>query len=128
MDPGTNFSESHGWGAQAAVDVLETVLGIRTGSPGAETVEIHPPADIDLDEAEGTVHTQRGPVALEWERERRGLEVELEVPVNVTARVSLPGTGYRAGGPSRARFVGIEDGRSVFEVGSGRSTFEPEGR
>jgi alpha-L-rhamnosidase len=124
MDPGTNFSESHGWGAQAAVDVLETILGIRTASPGAASIDIVPP-DIDLDHAEGSVHTQRGEVSLAWRRERRGLRVELEVPVNVIARVSLPGTGYRAGGPSTARFLGFENGRSIFEVGSGRSSFTP---
>jgi alpha-L-rhamnosidase len=124
LDPGTNFSESHGWGAQAAVDILETMLGIRTASPGAATVDIVPP-DTELERAEGTVHTQRGPVSLEWRRHPHGLKAELELPVNVRARVALPGRGYRAGGPSKARFVGIEDGRTIFEVGSGRSSFTP---
>jgi alpha-L-rhamnosidase len=121
LDPGTNFSESHGWGAQAAVDILETALGIRTSSPGAETVDIVPP-EGELERAEGTVHTQRGPVELEWRQHRHGLKVELEVPVNVTARVALPGGRYHA---SNARFLGVEDGRAVFETGSGRSSFRP---
>jgi alpha-L-rhamnosidase len=127
LDPGTNFSESHGWGAQAAVDILGTVLGVRLASPGAATVDIVPP-DIDLDRAAGTVHTQRGPVTLAWRRHRHGLRVDLEVPVNVSARVALPvepGRRYRASGPAKARFVGVEDGRAVFEVGSGRSFFAP---
>ncbi|MEV6816715.1 hypothetical protein AB0M52_32040, partial [Micromonospora sp. NPDC051296] len=54
--------------------------------------------------------------------------VDLDVPVNVTARVALPveaGKSYRAAGPSKATFVGIENGRAVFEVGSGRSSFRP---
>jgi len=127
LDPGTNFSESHGWGAQAAVDILETALGVRTTSPGAATIDIVPP-DADLERAAGTVHTQRGPVDLEWRRHPNGLQVRLEVPVNVTARVALPleeGRAYRAAGPSKARFVGVEDDRAVFEVGSGRSFFTP---
>jgi alpha-L-rhamnosidase len=67
-------------------------------------------------------------VALEWRRTGAGMQVNLEVPVNVTARVALPvtaGKSYRAAGPSKAVFVGIEDGRAVFEVGSGRSSFHP---
>lgn len=72
--------------------------------------------------------TQRGPVALDWRRTGAGMQVNIEVPVNVTARVALPvtpGKSYRAAGPSKAVFVGIEDGRAVFEVGSGRSSFHP---
>jgi alpha-L-rhamnosidase len=127
LDPGSNFSQSHGWGAQALVDVQETLLGIRTGSPGAAVVDIVPPA-VGLTHAAGTVHTQRGPVRLDWRRIGAGMRVDLEVPVNVTARVALPiepGRSYRAAGPSKAVFIGIEDGRAVFEVGSGRSSFHP---
>ncbi|MFJ8581733.1 family 78 glycoside hydrolase catalytic domain [Micromonospora sp. NPDC093277] len=127
LDPGTNFSQSHGWGAQALVDVQQTMLGIRTSSPGAATVSIVPPA-VGLTHAAGTVHTQRGPVRLDWRRVGAGMRVDLEVPVNVTARVALPvevGKSYRAAGPSKATFICIEDGRAVFEVGSGRSNFHP---
>jgi alpha-L-rhamnosidase len=130
LDPGSNFSQSHGWGAQAAVDVQETLLGVRTASPGAGRVDIVPPA-TGLAHAAGTVHTQRGPVTVDWRRTGGGTRVELDVPVNVTARVALPvaaGRSYRASGPSKARFVGIEHGRAIFEVGSGRSSFQPVGR
>jgi alpha-L-rhamnosidase len=125
LDPGTNFSQSHGWGSQAAVDVLETMLGIRTTSPGAATVAVVPPAD-GLEHAAGTVHTQRGPVSTSWERGANGLSLDLDVPVNVTARVELPmvdGIPYRASGASPATFIGVENGRAVFEVGSGHSIF-----
>ncbi|WP_406104651.1 family 78 glycoside hydrolase catalytic domain [Micromonospora globbae] len=127
LDPGTNYSQSHGWGAQAVVDVQETLLGVRTASPGAARVDVVPPA-TGLDHASGVVPTQRGPVRFDWRRTGSGLHVDLDVPVNVTARVALPledGKSYRASGPSRARFVGVEDGRAVFEVGSGRSHFRP---
>jgi alpha-L-rhamnosidase len=130
LDAGSNFSQSHGWGAQAAVDVQETLLGIRTASPGAAEVDIVPPA-TGLTHASGTVHTQRGPVTLDWRRIGAGMRVELDVPVNVTARIALPvvaGKSYRASGPSRATFVGVENGRAIFEVGSGRSSFQPVGR
>ncbi|GIF73016.1 family 78 glycoside hydrolase catalytic domain [Asanoa siamensis] len=125
LDPGSNFSQSHGWGAQAAVDVQQTLLGVRTATPGAATVDIVPPA-TGLARAAGTVHTQRGPVTVDWRRVGGGVRLDLDVPVNVTARVALPleaGRSYRTDGG--AVFVGVEDGRAVFEVGSGRSSYHP---
>lgn len=127
LDPGSNFSQSHGWGAQAAVDVQQTLLGVRTTTPGAATVDIVPPA-TGLDRAAGTVHTQRGPVTVAWNRSGGGVRLDLDVPVNVKARVVLPleaGLSYRTDGPSQAVLVGIENGRAVFEVGSGRSSYHP---
>ncbi|MEE6258831.1 family 78 glycoside hydrolase catalytic domain [Plantactinospora sonchi] len=127
LDPGSNFSQSHGWGAQALVDVQQTLLGVRIASPGAARVDIVPPA-TGLGRAAGTVPTQRGPVSVDWRRVGGGLRVEVEVPVNVTARVALPvtaGTSYRELGPGRASYLGVRDGRAVFEVGSGRSSFQP---
>lgn len=127
LDPGTNFSQSHGWGAQAAVDVMETMLGIRTGEPGAQTVQIVPPG-VGLEHAAGTTHTQRGPVELDWRRTKRGLITELSVPVNSTARVELPlveGWVYRAAGRGEARRIGIEGDRVIFEAGSGNVRFVP---
>ncbi|ASO20813.1 Bacterial alpha-L-rhamnosidase [Actinoalloteichus hoggarensis] len=127
LDEGTNHSQSHGWGAQAAVDVVETMLGIRLGEPGAATVLIVPPASGPADAA-GTVHTQRGPVSLDWRRTARGLHADVEIPVNVTARVELPridGMTYRAAGRTRARHVETTDDRVVFEVGSGSARFVP---
>jgi hypothetical protein len=109
------------------VDVQQTLLGVRTLTPGAATVDIVPPA-TGLDRATGTVHTQRGPVTVDWNRRGGGVRLDLDVPVNVKARVALPieaGLSYRTDGPSQAVFVGIENGRAVFDVGSGRSSYHP---
>ncbi|GGO68291.1 family 78 glycoside hydrolase catalytic domain [Nocardioides deserti] len=127
LDPGSNFSQSHGWGAQAAVDVIETMLGIRLGEPGAETVVLAPPA-TGLEHASGSVPTQRGVVSLDWTRSQHGVRLEADVPVNVTARVELPAsdrTTYRAVGRTDARYLGTRDGVAVFEVGSGSVRFVP---
>jgi alpha-L-rhamnosidase len=129
LDPGSNFSQSHGWGAQAVVDVQQTLLGVRTASPGAAKVDVVPPKS-GLDRARGTVVTQRGEVAVDWRRTKDGVDLKLDVPVNQTARVALPvtdGRSYKASGPSKATFIGVQDGRAVFEVGSGSSHFTPAG-
>lgn len=130
LDPGTNYSQSHGWGAQAAVDVIETLLGLRLGEPGGASVVVAPPRS-GLRHASGSVPTQRGEVGVAWRRQRAGVDLELAVPVNVTARVELPverGVTYRSMGRSRVRYLGVQDGVAVFEVGSGESRLVPVGR
>ena len=57
-------SESHGWGAQALVDILETLLGLRLAEPGARRVDVVVP-ECTLASARGTVHTQRGPIKID---------------------------------------------------------------
>ena len=126
MAAGANYSQSHGWGAQAAVDVIETMLGIRLGAPGARTVVLSPPA-TGLRHAAGSVPTQRGEVALSWRRTGEAMRARATIPVNVTARVELPtadGYTYRAIGGS-ARHLGTRKGVTVFEAGSGTVRFVP---
>jgi hypothetical protein len=118
-------SFSHGWGGAGVVGVLEGLLGVRGTSPGAATVEITPP-DKGLRHASGTQWTERGPVKVDWTRTEQGYQLSVDVPVNVTATVALPdvdGGSYRAEGAGSPRQTGHEDGRTVFEVGSGHSQF-----
>jgi alpha-L-rhamnosidase len=126
LDPGTNFSQSHGWGSQAAVDILGTMLGVRLSGAGATDLEIVVPRDV-LDHAAGTVHTQRGEVGVSWRRvPTGGVVLHVDIPVNVRARVSLPavsGRSYRGAGGGKPVFIGLEDGREIFEVGSGSTNF-----
>jgi alpha-L-rhamnosidase len=119
-------SESHGWGAQALVDILETVLGLRVTGPGARTIDVVVP-DCALTSARGTVHAQRGPVTVDWARKAGGeLTLTVSIPVNVRARVVLPAAQpgkTAASGEGQPRLVSDEGDRAIYEVGSGRSTF-----
>ncbi|GLY00449.1 family 78 glycoside hydrolase catalytic domain [Actinoplanes sp. NBRC 101535] len=117
-EPG-DYSQSHGWGAQSAVDVIETLLGIR---PGAV---LKPPAS-GLDRASGSVPTQRGEIGLSWQRVGGGVRGEATIPVNVTARLELPvvdGHRYRVTGAVRS--LGVDGDVAVFEAGSGTVRFGP---
>lgn len=90
-------------------------------------MRIQPPK-AGLDQASGTVHTQRGPVSLDWTRKPHGVVAAVELPVNVTATVALPaaeGWTYRSIGSTKAEPAGTEDGLVLFEVGSGTSRFVP---
>lgn len=127
LDEGSNHSQSHGWSSQALTDVQEILLGVRTTSPGAATVDIAPP-EAGLRSASGSVPTQRGDVAVDWRRAPTGTITSVSVPVNVTATVRLPvvdGRTYRPTGRGTAEYLGVEDGRAVFEVGSGSVRFVP---
>jgi len=141
--PQGSESCSHGWGSQAAVDVLETMLGVRVTNPGAGEVDFVPPdfgrdGKMGLEWARGGVFTQRGEVGVDWRRvggNKGGrMEVEVVVPGNVKGWVRLPvvggvkgvdGGGYEVTGEGQAVFVGVEDGRAAFKVGSGRTKFVP---
>jgi alpha-L-rhamnosidase len=118
-------SESHGWGSQVAVDILEQLLGMKVTTPGAATVGIRPPR-TGLTFARGVVHTQRGPVGVDWSRTTPGLTLKVDIPMNVRAEISLPAvdvaatTAMGAGAPTYRATAG---GWVIYDVGSGQSTF-----
>ena len=77
----------------------------------------------------------RGEVAVRWQRTATGLELDVTVPPNATARVYVPasspqavtevGSGHAtaADKAESVRLVGVEAGRVVYDVGSGRYQF-----
>lgn len=117
-------SFSHGWGGAGSIGVLEGLLGLTVTSPGAATVRIAP-ADAGLRHASGTQWTERGDVAVDWTRNTHGVNTTVKVPVNVTATVALPvvaGSSYHTAG-GKAAYAGVQNGRAVYTVGSGTTTF-----
>ena len=124
--PTLGESESHGWGAQALVDIVESLLGLQVTAPGASAILIAPPA-TGLSYANGTVHTERGPVYIDWRRPvAGGLTLDLTIPVNVSATVVLPITkpaSTSASGAGQPTFVSEDTAQARYTVGSGQSSF-----
>jgi alpha-L-rhamnosidase len=120
-------SESHGWGARAVVEFIETLLGVRLTSPGAATISIVIPRTT-LGAARGSVPLERGAVGVDWQRTASGaLSVIVDVPVNVRATVSIPladGSIHSGAGEGAPEPLTVEAGRALYAVGSGRSQFE----
>jgi hypothetical protein len=100
VNQSSSESMSHGWGAAGISDILRSLLGLEVTSPGAATVRIAPPAD-GLEHARGTVWTERGQVTIAWARTSRGMTLEVNIPVNVTATVVLPGGRTQTVGSGR---------------------------
>ncbi|MDT9592111.1 family 78 glycoside hydrolase catalytic domain [Nocardioides zeae] len=123
---GSANSLSHGWSANVMGDIVEEIVGIRLAEAGARSFDIVVP-ELELDAASGTIHTQRGPVAVDWDRGDGRTEASVSVPVNTTATVSVPvadGNVVDARrGDAEAQLVEQADGRAVFEIGSGTWTF-----
>jgi alpha-L-rhamnosidase-like protein len=123
-------SFSHGWGSGGLFPITRGLLGITVTGVAASTVEITPPA-AGLAWASGTEWTERGPVSLSWRtlsgRAAGQAAARVTVPDNVQATVSLPAgrVPYRAAGGGDPRYLGTRNGRAVFLVGSGETTFTP---
>ena len=108
--------------------------------PGFRRIRIAPRVLGDLTRAEASIRTVRGIVSARWNRSERSLALEVSLPVNSRARVSVPKAGFNnvtvsEGGDAlwqRGAFVegvsGISSGRETpgdvtFDVGSGTYRF-----
>lgn len=89
-------------------------FGQRTISPGFREMCIRPCIVGDLTSAAAHVRTVRGLVSVEWRRTESGLELKATVPVNASARISVPKAGLR-------NVTIAEGGKVVWEEGSYRS-------
>ena len=119
-------SESHGWGAQALADVVESLLGLKVTAPGASSIVIAPPA-TGLTFANGSVRTERGFVQIDWQRQGSGgMLLDVTIPVNVSATVVLPiskPANTSASGAGKPTFVSEDTAHATYSVGSGQSSF-----
>jgi alpha-L-rhamnosidase len=99
------------------------LAGIR---PPGETrlFVVRPYMPSALSFVRASIETMYGRVASSWRRTAGGLSLEVTVPVNTTARVEVPvSEGQTVVAPKGARRLGDAEGRTVFEVGSGRHRF-----
>ncbi|MDD8014948.1 MAG: family 78 glycoside hydrolase catalytic domain [Acidobacteriota bacterium] len=78
----TNTSYCHGWGAGPVVLLPRYILGIAPVAPGWTKVRIAPRAG-DLEWAEGSVPSPRGPIRVSWKKVDGKLKVTYEAPAAV---------------------------------------------
>ena len=110
--------------------LYEYVAGIRLDPerPGYEHVVIAPNPG-DLEHAEASFKSVRGPIRSAWRRTPQGFELAVDVPPNVTATVVLPAAGeVTESGEDAATTAGVRQLRRrgegwIAEVGSGRYEF-----
>ncbi|HEY3235034.1 MAG TPA: family 78 glycoside hydrolase catalytic domain [Polyangiaceae bacterium] len=105
------------------------LAGIRAdpSAPGFEHIIFHPEVVGDLSWVKAETRTVRGRVASEWRRDGDELKLELCVPANSTASVYVPAPASNRVDADGARWVGVEPGRQIYEIGSGSYTFRVRG-
>jgi alpha-L-rhamnosidase len=109
------------------------LAGIRQaeGSTGFATIEIKPHPVGDVTWVKARYHSIRGEIVSEWRIENSRFYADVTIPANAKALIKIPaasGSAVTEGGIPATRsagvkFIGLEDGRAVFAVGSGTYRF-----
>jgi alpha-L-rhamnosidase len=102
------------------------VAGLRPAAPGFQTAEIKPYLLGDLDHARAATQTPFGEIATGWKRRRGEVELMVRVPAGARAVVHVPASSRHDVDADGARYVGMREGRPVYEAESGRYRFEVE--
>jgi alpha-L-rhamnosidase len=92
-------------------------------SPGFRRIRIAPRPCPGLPEVRGSYHSEYGLISthLRCDEGRRELTLQVAIPVNTTAIVSLPGEAREVSGDAAA--VGLTPGERTYEIGSGTYGF-----
>ncbi len=104
----------------------EYAAGIAPASPGFKTIVMKPTPVGDLTFVKATHNSPYGLIASEWHRDGNKFDWQIEIPANTTAAVYVPATkleNVKVKGAKAARF---ENGRAIFELGSGKYHFISE--
>jgi len=111
----------------------QTLAGINydPAVPGFKHIILKPQPVGDLTSAEGSVESLYGTIRSSWKREDGKFVWQVTVPPNTTATVHVPAkdpggvteSGKPAAQVADVRFLRMENGAAVYEVGSGTYAF-----
>ena len=132
QDPGMNSFNHYAYGAVGAW-LYNTVAGIDIDPerPGYKHVLVRPQPGGGLTQVRASLNTMYGTVASAWETRDGQFTLEVTVPPNASATVSLPGAileRVTESGTPLGKAAGISGTRQagdtvVVEIGSGRYRF-----
>jgi alpha-L-rhamnosidase len=95
--------------------------------PGFERAVIRPQIPMGLEWVKAEYESIRGPIAVDWRRDKGSLTMTVTLPPNVAALVYVPSSNPHdvpAPDPACRPLPGTEAGFALFEAGPGRHTFE----
>lgn len=96
-------------------------IGLDPASSAFKHILIRPQPVGDLKWAKATEYGPYGKISSSWKLVKGGMHLEIDIPANSSATVTVPGS---AEAPDGARLVRHETRSSIFEVGSGHYVFE----
>ena len=108
--------------------------GLRPASPGFKTILIDPVVGGGLTSARASYDSIHGHIAAAWKRAGNRLSLEVVVPANTTATVSVPAkgvanvteSGRSIQNAEGVKFLRQENDKVVVQVGSGTYKFVSE--
>ncbi|URN04956.1 glycoside hydrolase family 78 protein [Actinomadura madurae] len=103
--------------------MYENIAGIAAAEPGYRRTVIRPRPGGDVHRAAATYDSVYGPVSSRWSLRGDRFALDVSVPVNTTAEVWVPAAKADDVAQQGARFLRMQDGAAVFEVGSGSYRF-----
>ncbi|MEU0177044.1 family 78 glycoside hydrolase catalytic domain [Streptomyces massasporeus] len=111
--------------------MFQNIGGLSAIEPGYKRSRIAPVRGGNLTRGSGSLHTVHGPLSSRWTSRDGVFTLKVTVPVNTVAEVHVPADTRRAvtegGRPADkakgVRFLRMEDGAAVFQVGSGTYDF-----
>jgi alpha-L-rhamnosidase len=130
---GNGDSRSHGFGSNVTVAIQQTMLGVIPTAPGFSSFDVTVPLHA-LNFASGRVPTPSGAIAVAWHRPATSSQpftVDVTVPANTKARISIPATalsdvresGFTLHGRKGVTSASIEGDYAVVGVGAGSYHF-----
>ena len=136
QDPGMN-SFNHYWLGCISEWLLTQVAGIETDGPGFKRILVRPEIvkpEQGFSWVKASYNSIRGKIATAWKLENGRFELNVTVPGNCAATVSIPAkaaanvteSGQPAAQAKGVVFVRQEGDRAVFEIGSGQYVFQSQ--
>ncbi len=104
-------------------------IGLDKRHPGFSHVDIHPQPVGDLTWASAKFQSPHGLIVLSWRKDARGFHLDVTIPANVTATVTIPGSGtILESGSKLEAAAGVVSvvkqlASTIVEVGSGTYSF-----
>lgn len=131
QDPGMNSFNHYSLGSVGQW-LYAYAAGINPTAPAYKRITIHPRPGGGFTYAEARYQSVHGLVSSRWQIEENVFRLKVTIPINTKATVYLPTdelekvteSGKGIGKAEGVSFIGIEDGCSVFAVGSGEYEFE----
>lgn len=130
---GSFGSQNHFMSGQINEWFFHDLLGIGVEADGAgfRKTLIKPMPVGDLKWVKGSYRTVSGLITVAWQRDAASFKLQASIPANTTATVYVPASseksvlegGKRASKAQGVRFLRMENGRTVYEVGSGSYNF-----
>jgi alpha-L-rhamnosidase len=130
QDPGMNSFNHYAFGSVGRW-LFGTVAGIDNDGPGYKQIRIEPKPGGGLNYARARYKSIYGEIVSDWKIEDGTFTLNVVIPANTRATVCVPAKDadsvtegdLPAGKAKAVRFVGMDDGRAVYLVGSGSYRF-----